>query len=229
MWSELLATLRTEMLNSISTRPTQNRLKQYELGSKILPPSRCFQQQRITLTTLGASKHLELPDCLPKCSAWLDQFSKDIPHMKWPNGPAWQVAVQVQAPGQHPAQQFISLQQFQYSMFGSLIVSKRGGRLESKTPTFLGLFQESLTLTFRRASHLPVSGFSLQTYNFILPSAWLKILSEPGIFSLWHYTYAASKPPLIRLSEKLNILSCLILFLPGFSSHPQAIFCLSAL
>lgn len=57
--SGALATLRTEMLNSISTRSTQNKLKQSELGSKILPPSRCFQQQRIPLTTLGAGKHLE--------------------------------------------------------------------------------------------------------------------------------------------------------------------------
>lgn len=57
--SGALATLRTEMLNSISTRPTKKKLKQSELGSKILPPSRCFQQQRIILTTLGAGKHLE--------------------------------------------------------------------------------------------------------------------------------------------------------------------------
>lgn len=153
--------------------------------------------------------------------------------MKWPSGPAWQVAVWVQAPGQHPAQQFISLQLFQYTVFGSLIVSKRGGRLELKTNIEDSHFSGSASGVPHHhvQKSIPPPCVWLQLADIPFYSAFC-LIKEP--FRAWHFLFVTlhicckqtpSHPSFwkAKYTESLNSLSAR-LFLPP-SSH----FCVSAL
>lgn len=67
--SGALATLRTEMLNSISTRSTQNKLNNLNLAQKFCNPPDVFNSKESHLPLWAQVNTWSLPDQLPKCSA----------------------------------------------------------------------------------------------------------------------------------------------------------------